>query len=313
MSAVFGVTFIWLIVLVVGIILIVALYKKIYNNYANKALNGEPNVKLLDINQLFVIIVVIVFLVLAFSIKGKVDNLQLNISNLVNQLNNQSIYISSLENEVEDLNEMLEEYIQGEQLIQNMTYELSDYNSGIATYDISFDLKELSSDSVVKLVVIDEQDNSISYTLTSDTLSFNTSVDLSDELEYDLKVLIENEVNIQEDLVTIDVYQEIFNRLYAYIEPYYNENEEDWVYINCVITNDTLGNENLEIESVTIILRSGETYLDTYVLNTATDILGDVEIFSIDYHDTADVIHLINAEITVTDTSGNEYVFNIEL
>ncbi len=189
---------------ILSCILIVAIYRIIYKQNMNRALEGRATTGLIDLGSLIKAITFIALIVMNIMTLSKIEDLSWRLQNVESSLSNQ---INNIKYSIGNMESTMDEYYQSLELVQSHSQELTKVNlsNDTYTYDVSFTLLEKEVDSDVYLIV-EHEGTTQKELLTSSTLTFNAEIDLEYSTdEYDINVLIEGSKLLQEDISTIRV------------------------------------------------------------------------------------------------------------
>jgi len=301
-------------IFIITAVILVAFYKTLYTRNMNKALQGEGTAGLFDPGQFILVVALIVIAITGFVNMSKINDLRTQILNNNYQISNLNQIVHNQSGSIHDLEELIEEYYQSQELVQNIETTLAGYSNDMYQYSVEFDLLELSTGSEVSLLVIDNDNISDSYSLESTSLSFVKVIDLEEDKTYDVYVYISGTKAIQRQIATIDVEHDL-NRIYDIT--YYPEEDEldeypsSWIL---QLRNNNPSASDLLIDQVEVKVYVNDVLTET-IVETEQAFLNDVlQVFEtqLDYqlersHDDTTEIKLV---ITITDLSGNTHIFN---
>lgn len=198
--------------LMIGLLfLIIFIYRIIYKQNMNRALEGRATTGLIEIGPLLKTLTFIALIIMNIVLLTRVDDLTYQLRNVESNLVNQ---ISSIRNEISGLRSTTDAYYQSLELVQRRDHELKsiDLANEMYTYDLSFTLLELEDPNAEVYLVIDHNGTTEKQLITSETLTFTTEVELEYSTEkYEIDVLLEGTSIIQEEVLNIYVDRDASN------------------------------------------------------------------------------------------------------
>jgi len=288
------------------IVIGVLIYRLIYKENINKALNGENRKRIIDPKQFSTItffIVLIGFLIITVI---KLEELTNTVNNYNIQIDSQNSSISSLRGQISDLEDNFDEYLQLQKLVNSYHYSVVDItDEGKIVYKIEFTLNEKEVDSEIKLI-LQSGDTEMISDLTSTSLNYITYISLDDESEYDLFVMEEGIMIKQESIGSIDVLNDFGGRFDFDLS---GGGDLSSFEFNFEIHNTYIGSNALLIDSVSVEVYYDDVLIDTVVATEANYTSQDFEYFHLfteaeisatdpDFEDK------IRFKITIVDNSG---------
>lgn len=297
-------------------LVVIAIYRSIYRNNMNRALEGEGTSGMMDLGQfikMLVFLALIIMNVVALSRLGTVQNQLSNLQSNYNSLNSQlTSRISGLQNEMND-------YFASKELVQSFDYELTDIDGNDALYNISFTLNEIEPNADVYLAI--EGDLTDQILIQSSTLTFETDLVLQVDGSYTLNLLIEGDTIIQEELLDLDVEEMLEQAVTAQLYPDFwdeemvEEGEEYIEKLQVQVVNLLSYIDSKQIDTVRFEISYEGVEMIDETLYTPTTVTDDMEVYKM-YDDDVEAFVLVfeqgendrwseyEAKCTVTLTDG---------
>lgn len=242
------------VVAIVGIFVLI--YKAIYKNRVNRALSGTaPRTRMVEplgfIQTVFILFsfgIGCIGLYFLTTMDTTIYNQQLALTEL-------QIRMNSLLYSLDELEDDLAEFVNGESLVLDYETEWTDADASAETMDlsVSFTLNAMTAGAEVFLVVTDLDDFSQStpFAVSGTTLDFTVTVSLDIDKRYGIAVLVDDGTTVTgEELGEFDLPQILEDRFHAYNNFNYQEN-----IITVTVSNNTFGLAELGLTSVIV-----ETY-----------------------------------------------------
>jgi len=248
------VTYILLSVIISIIIVFIIVYTVIYNRNANNVLKtGKRNV-LLDKGKYINIFLVVAAFVMMLLMVINIGDLKQDVKNLSGQLSQIEQKITWLQGKVGSLEDELENYIEGQKNIYDVSYQMIDANLDEKTIEISltFKLRELNLGNTYALEVINKENrediNKIE--LNNDTKQ-TVMLELLYNQTYEVS-LIETTQTVARryDIKTIDM-TALTTKNYAKADIY---KVDQSIYVK-VVTSNPLNIAAFDVVSVTLIIK----------------------------------------------------------
>lgn len=195
-----GIIYIILVLVAIAIIVGVIIYAIVYNRNANKVLRtGKPNV-LLDkgpfINMFVTFGILALSIFMAFQIVGQ----KKQIESLDSSVNYLQTNIRSLDDEIYDLNEKLNEYFESKKDVYNINYTFGEVNTEDKRIEvkIDFSLRGYDKLSVIKVKAKNQLNSEdIVESVATGSGIFEASLNLSITGDYKLLVIEESPTTIK--------------------------------------------------------------------------------------------------------------------
>lgn len=248
------VTYILLSVIISIIIVFIIVYTVIYNRNANNVLKtGKRNV-LLDKGKYINIFLVVAAFVMMLLMVINIGDLKQDVKNLSGQLSQIEQKITWLQGKVGSLEDELENYIEGQKNIYDVSYQIIDADVDEKTIEISltFKLRELNLGNTYALEVINKENrediNKIE--LNNDTKQ-TVMLELLYNQTYEVS-LIETTQTVARryDIKTIDM-TALTTKNYAKADVY---KVDQSIYVK-VVTSNPLNIAAFDVVSVTLIIK----------------------------------------------------------
>jgi len=295
-----------LIILVVGVILIgVLVYKRIVSRSMNRALETGEHQGYIDVWQFITIIGAIAIITLSILAYSSTKSLSEEVSNLENNVNNQTTEINYLRSVISNLQDDLNGYFDSTNPVQGFTAKLVALDTNSVTYHIDFSLLSIETGASVSLVLRDSTSTDHIYSLTSQSLSYGTDVVLDLTETYTAYAYVSGSIITQYQLGKIYVSEDVENR---YNLDFYIEKNSDEAFstltldvYTSLVTPDTLKTASIRFQ----LYINGDLLSDSTMTTPSTSWSG-YESFSFSYQAEIDEADFENISmiITITDNGG---------
>ena len=306
-----GTLFIIFIIIAIIFIILIAIfgYKALYKRRANQALEGVHSTSLIDPLSFFQVIIMIVTLALGIVALSKIEVLSSNIleqTDRIRALNNDIDYLRS---NVSSLEELLNNYIESNQLVQNSSYEFGNYDdlTKAVETNFTFTLKEMNASTDVYLVATNINDTSdfTKLLVESDSLTFSGQLMFDIDSAYQITFVLESTSTISGGILFEIDLPDLLGEKTGFSAGVTGLNQTTFdfnFYYN------TYGIDNLTIESVHI-----RYYKNSHMIDSTLDLTSLVEFnessnkFRLSYESFITDMEITGFDIIVLDSMGETF------
>lgn len=282
------------------------IYIRMYKSNMNKALEGEARQGLFEPGQIIYILAIILIIVLSFVSISKINTLQNSVYNLSNQISYLKSQNQSQLNSISSLEDYIEDYFHKQELIQSYEYDLQDINNqDLLVYNLNFILLEKESDSVVSIVIKDEDNLVTIVPVISTSLVYSVNIELNRERVYTIDVLIEGTTTVQKNITTIDVQHEIEKSVWIQVRPIFYESESKIETISFELYNDETLINKLKTSSVKFEIFVEGILVSTHNLTEKSITMNGFDIFEVFFDSSVEDMRTLTVIFTITDNLGN--------
>jgi len=272
----------------------------------NKALEGEARQGLFEPGQIIYILAIIVIIVLSSVAISKINTLQNSVYDLSNQINYLKSQGQSQQNSITSLEDYIEDYFHDQELIQSYEYALQGINDqDLLIYNLDFTLLEKENDSIVSVIIKDDDNLITIVPVTSTSLVYSIDIELDQEKTYTIDVLIEGTTTVQKNITMINVRDEIENHVWVQVRPIEYDDDTGIETIRLELYNDeTLINE-FKTSSVKFEVFVEGLLINTYNLTEKTITMNGFDIFELVFDISDEDTRTLTVTFTITDNLGN--------
>mgnify|MGYP000227026330 CR=1 FL=1 len=252
-------------------------------------------------------VLAILFVVGFFYGSNKINSYENQVTNLQSNVSQQHSELWSLRSQVNILNGELRNLQEEESYVQRGAYNLvSVTNEGTGIVDVEIFMNRLPVGEDITLVIEDQAGNHEEIVMMSDTMTFQTSLELDLEGNYTIYVMVEADGEyIKEEIRPLNMVHLIGGRMGV-------EVNEDWDQDGIVVMFEVYSNyelnPNMALENVRFEVYYDDVLYTAHLYSTPTSNNGLTQIF---YHE-VHIAHEEEARVTIKiigeDGFGNSHV-----
>jgi hypothetical protein len=302
-------------ILIPGMIfLVIIIYKSIYRQHINHALEEDgKTISYIEPFNFMVVTLLIISIIFGVLQHNKLNQLLDDSVRQFNELQNKiDSRSNSLTSKINVLEKTLHDMEERTRWITNKSYEFTNLSEDLnkVTVNVKLSLKELAMDSDVYLVVIDQKDLNQSQKIKLEDrniLSFNEHIPLKIGESYQIDVLTENGVTSKkEHLFDIDLTNWLEDRILDKGMGYSRGKDHKELYLEFSVSNETYGLEELKISQIKIRIYQNQTLLEERDITNAveTSSMGTQEWYKYSETITIDPNQTYRVEVILVDQLG---------
>lgn len=313
----FILTVVLIIIIFLMIFWLLYVYPKKYKANVNKALNSGVPIRTIEPTVLFGGISLITLIVLSIVLLVSMNNMKESITQLQSELAQTNWKLNSLQTYVINTNSTMNEMNQDAKWVKSSNYTIESFGEdSLVDITVVIYMNRIPSNGTITLVYSDEDNIVLTQVVTSLTTIFSTEISIDSEIRYDLSVMIDDGITIEnEDLFILDVGSKIKGLKSLYLDFIDGQPNEGMIFI---VKNNYSLHPDLKFEQVVLTFYLDDLAVFTKIITESTFDVNDAQSYEIKFNPYSYGAGDFLISIEGTDKLGNTYElfgeeWNIEL